>query len=184
MDSIPVLGEAAESLYLTNGEFSEGLPFPEGAGVAWSFKRNVLTSVFAGSACYFVFQQVDFHEVKTTLGRVTNPSATEATSKAWRVTKLHRHRIKYSKRIIKALLGSGALHPDPCSFLSVPVLESQYCIATLFCCCSPEQHSVKFVCSKLIVYYLVAAGHILTKVTNHVIFPRTEERPRVRVFTF
>ena len=124
------------------------------------------------------------HEVKTALGRVTNPPATEATSKARPVIKLHQYRIKYSKHITKALLGAGALPPDLCAFLSVSVLESQCCIATFCCCCSPEQHSSLnlFACSKLIVGCLLAAGCILTKVSDRVIFPRTEGCPRMHGF--
>ena len=43
------------STWQSNGEFSEGLPFPEDTSRARSFKCSVLTSVFAGSAHYFVF---------------------------------------------------------------------------------------------------------------------------------
>lgn len=91
--------------------------------------------MFSGSACYFVFQQVVFQEVKKCLGEQLqiNPT-TEAVSKAQRITKLHSHVIKSSKHITKALLGVGALHPDLTFFLLMSVWES------LLCSCSFHVH--------------------------------------------
>lgn len=98
--------------------------------------------------------------------------------KVWHVTKLHQYIIKQNKHITETLLGAGtSIFSFLCHFL-----ENKCCVAAPFY--SPEQHFLKFICSVFIVYYIVAASHVLIKVTNHLILSRTEGCPRMQVFKF
>lgn len=73
---------------------------------------------------------------------------------------------KQIQHITKVLLGAGALRPDPFSFPSVPGLENKYYMAAPFFVHPNSSLFKKFVCSTLIFYQTVAAGCVLSTVTN------------------